>query len=94
MPFVKVRSTKALTRWDLSSQHVISTIVSFLKVGINAFNHVICCPLFDAQSNYVNRTRNECICIHELSQFGLCLGRILMVYFPFIVANDINYGLK
>ena len=34
---MKVGSTKALNRWDLSSQHVTPTTASFLKVPINSF---------------------------------------------------------
>ena len=35
--YVKVRSIKALNKWDLNSQHVIPTTASFLKVVIKDF---------------------------------------------------------
>jgi hypothetical protein len=44
-PYVKVISTKALNRWDLSSQHVTSTTTSFLEVPIKFFILAILCLL-------------------------------------------------
>ncbi len=45
MACVKVGSTKALNKWDLTSQQVTPTITSFFKVPVKAFIHVILCFL-------------------------------------------------
>jgi hypothetical protein len=76
MPYVKVGSTEALNRWDLSSQHVTLAIVSFLKVPIKASKHVTFTFYSMAQNSYVNRNQSQRICIRGLSQFGLCLGKM------------------
>jgi hypothetical protein len=47
VPYVKVGSTKACNKWNLSSQHVPPTIASFFKVAIKALILAICHLLFD-----------------------------------------------
>ena len=41
VPYVKVGTTKAFNKWDLSSQRVTPTIVSFLDMAIKALILVI-----------------------------------------------------
>ena len=45
VPYVKVGSTKAMNRWDLSSQHVTPTTTSFLEVPVKFFILAILCLL-------------------------------------------------
>ena len=70
MPHVKVGSAKALNRWDLSSQHVTPTTISFLKAVIKAFTLAIHRLLLMSQSNHVNRNQYQGTYIHGLSQLS------------------------
>jgi hypothetical protein len=73
---VKVGSTKALNKWDVSFQHVTSTTAYFYNVPIKAFILVTLHLLLGGLEYPCEQNSISGICIHELSQLDPCPSKM------------------